>query len=108
KVRSVRYRGLGFKIALGLFVIALLVLGHLGGNPPTPGRNLVARICAVIYFGYFVFLWVYTFFGLERTKPEPERLTKNAAKWVRRRRLGDRKREQTKETEPESERVAQK
>ncbi|HET8701549.1 MAG TPA: cytochrome b N-terminal domain-containing protein [Nitrococcus sp.] len=75
KVRSVRYRGLSFKIALALFAISLLILGHLGAKPPSPERNFVARICAVIYFSYFAFLWVYTFFGLEKTKPEPERVT---------------------------------
>ncbi len=82
KVRSVRYRGRGFKIALALFVIAVLVLGHLGAKPPTPGRNLVARICAVLYFGYFAFLWIYTFFDLEKTKLEPERVTTGSVKWI--------------------------
>lgn len=75
KVRSIRYRGLSFKIAIVLFAISLLALGHLGAQPPTPTRNFVARIFTIIYFGYFAFLWVYTFFGLEKTKLEPERVT---------------------------------
>jgi len=29
----------------------------------------------VLYFGFFVFLWVYTYFGWEKTKPVPERVT---------------------------------
>jgi ubiquinol-cytochrome c reductase cytochrome b subunit len=28
-----------------------------------------------IYFGFFLFLWVYTHFGYEKTKPVPERVT---------------------------------
>ncbi len=89
KVNSVRYRGLCYKIALALFVIAFLVLGLIGAEV-TPeiltgllGPNIdlyawqhwIGWICMVFYFGFFVFLWVYTFFGLERTKPVPERVT---------------------------------
>lgn len=103
KVRSVRYRGRGFKIALAVFVIAVLILGHLGAKPPTPGRNLVARICAVLYFGYFGFLWVYTFFDLEKTKPEPERVTNGSFKW-----LWKWIQQRLEKTKPEPERVSPK
>ncbi len=75
KVRSIRYRGLGFKVALTLFAIAFLVLGFLGGQPATPLYTAIAQVCTVVYFGYFIFLWVYTYFGLEKTKPVPERVT---------------------------------
>lgn len=27
------------------------------------------------YFGFFVFLWIYTFFGFEKTKPVPDRVS---------------------------------
>ena len=37
------------------------------------GRSLTA-----IYFGFFIFLWVYTYFGYEKTKPVPERVTTHA------------------------------
>ncbi len=37
--------------------------------------TLLGRVCTVVYFGYFVFLWVYTAFDLEKTKPVPERVT---------------------------------
>jgi ubiquinol-cytochrome c reductase cytochrome b subunit len=74
-VRSIRYRGLSFKIALTLFAIAFVLLGYLGGQAATPLYTVLAQIGTVIYFGYFVFLWVYTYFGLERTKPVPERVT---------------------------------
>ncbi|MGD8710873.1 MAG: cytochrome bc complex cytochrome b subunit [Ectothiorhodospiraceae bacterium] len=80
RARSIRYRGLSYKIALGLFVIAFIFLGYLGLHPPsevvldTFTVTTWARICSLIYFGFFAFLWIYTFFGLERTKPVPERV----------------------------------
>ncbi|NLO80178.1 MAG: cytochrome b [Xanthomonadaceae bacterium] len=76
KVRSIRYRGLGYKIALMLFAVSFVVLGYLGIQQPTPVKTLIARICTIYYFGYFVFLWAYTAFGWEKTKPVPERVTK--------------------------------
>ncbi|MGH8115984.1 MAG: cytochrome b, partial [Rhodanobacteraceae bacterium] len=41
-------------------------------------ENLFGRILVLLYFAFFVFLWVYTFFGWERTKPVPERVTTHA------------------------------
>ena len=75
-MRSIRYRGLGYKIALMLFAVSFVVLGYLGIQQPTPVKTLIARICTIYYFGYFVFLWAYTAFGWEKTKPVPERVTK--------------------------------
>ncbi|RLK46875.1 ubiquinol-cytochrome c reductase cytochrome b subunit [Alkalispirillum mobile] len=75
KVRSIRYRGLGFKIALFAFAAAFIILGYVGTQPVTPMTTIIGRICALVYFGYFVFLWVYTAFDLEKTKPVPERVT---------------------------------
>lgn len=75
RVRSIRYRGLGFKVALGLFLLSFVILGYLGLMPATGIYTMIARVCTAIYFGYFAFLWVYTFFGLEKTKPVPERVT---------------------------------
>ncbi|ABI57552.1 cytochrome b [Alkalilimnicola ehrlichii MLHE-1] len=75
RVRSIRYRGLGFKIALFAFAAAFIILGYVGTQPVTPMTTIIGRICALVYFGYFVFLWVYTAFDLEKTKPVPERVT---------------------------------
>ena len=41
-------------------------------------ENLFGRTLTVLYFGYFVFLWAYTAFGFEKTKPVPERVTTHA------------------------------
>ena len=73
KVRSIRYRGPIFKTALALFVICFLILGFLGTQPPTPLYGLVARICSVIYFLFFLLMPWYT--KIDKTKPEPERVT---------------------------------
>jgi len=75
RAKSIRYRGLGFKIAVALFVVAFFGLGYIGTVPPTPTYTHLARVFAVVYYGFFIFLWVYTYFGLEKTKPVPERVT---------------------------------
>ncbi|MFV8835905.1 MULTISPECIES: cytochrome bc complex cytochrome b subunit [Aquisalimonas] len=75
KVRSIRYRGLSFKIALGIFAVGFMLLTYLGTQPATGLNTMLSRLGTVIYFGYFIFLFVYTAFGLERTKPVPERVT---------------------------------
>lgn len=89
KVKSIRYRGRGYKIALGVFALVFLLLGTIGADktaewiPEIFGpdanvtfiENIFGRILVVLYFGFFVFLWVYTYFGFERTKPVPERVT---------------------------------
>ncbi|PIE83413.1 MAG: cytochrome b [Candidatus Contendobacter odensis] len=72
-VKSIRYRGLAFKLALALFIISFLILGYLGALPSTPMRTDVARICTVIYFGFFVALWFLPW--IEKTRPVPERVT---------------------------------
>ena len=79
RVHSIRYRGLGYKIALGLFTLGFVVLSYLGLQAPSEvylglTATFWARLFTVVYFGYFVFLFVYTAFGLEQTKPVPERV----------------------------------
>ncbi|HKJ94362.1 MAG TPA: cytochrome b N-terminal domain-containing protein [Gammaproteobacteria bacterium] len=81
KVRSHRYRGRLYKVALALLIIVFAILGYLGTIPPTATvagviqNKSLAQICSVLYFSYFIFLFIYTAFGLERTKPVPERVT---------------------------------
>jgi ubiquinol-cytochrome c reductase cytochrome b subunit len=88
KVRSIRYRGTGFKIALGLFAFSFIALGAVGAGvvaevipawfgshiDVTFWENSFGRLMTLIYFGYFVFLWIYTRGGREKTKPVPERV----------------------------------
>jgi ubiquinol-cytochrome c reductase cytochrome b subunit len=73
-VKSIRYRGLVFKLVLAAFVISFLILGYLGALPTTPERTTLAQVCSIIYFGFFFVLPILPVF--ETTKPVPERVTK--------------------------------
>ncbi|HVS27325.1 MAG TPA: cytochrome bc complex cytochrome b subunit [Burkholderiales bacterium] len=71
-VKSIRYRGALYKTALTLFVISFLVLGFLGTQPVNRLYTIIAQICTLIYFAFFLLMPWYTRF--DRTKPEPERV----------------------------------
>ncbi|HHQ4801941.1 TPA: cytochrome b [Aeromonas veronii] len=73
KVRSVRYRSKLHKLNIAQFVVCFIILGVLGVLPSTPTLTLVAQICTLGYFGFFVLLFFYS--KNERTKPLPERVT---------------------------------
>ena len=72
-VKSIRYKGPIYKIALTLFVISFFVLGYLGVLGVTPGRTLVAQIFMFVYFGFFLLMPWYS--AMDTSKPEPERVT---------------------------------
>ncbi|MDO9225204.1 MAG: cytochrome bc complex cytochrome b subunit [Pseudomonadota bacterium] len=72
-VKSIRYRGPKFKIALTLFVIAFVGLGVLGILPSTPLYTLIAQILSVVYFAFFFLMPWYT--RNDTTKPVPQRVT---------------------------------
>ena len=71
-VKSIRYKGPIFRIALALFTISFVLLGYLGLQEPTPEKTLLAQICTVIYFGFFFLMPIYS--KIDKTKPEPERV----------------------------------
>jgi len=85
KVRSVRYRGNLYKSSLILFVISFFILGYLGVKPTNVWGSLgpffgdletavvVARICTIIYFAFFILMPLITKF--DKTKPLPKNLT---------------------------------
>ena len=72
-VKSIRYKGMGSKVMLALFVISFFILGYLGTVHPTPARTFLAQICTGIYFAYFLLMPWYT--RAEETKPVPDRVT---------------------------------
>ncbi len=72
-VRSHRYRSIWHKLLLAMFVVSFIILGYLGAVPAGPTETLVAQICTVLYFGFFVGLYFVSKF--ESTKPVPERVT---------------------------------
>ena len=72
-VRSIRYRGGIYKVAIGVFVVSFIALGYLGTQPVTPVYTNLARLFSVLYFGFFASLLVIPWF--EKTKPVPDRVT---------------------------------
>jgi ubiquinol-cytochrome c reductase cytochrome b subunit len=72
-VKSIRYRGVIYKTALTLFVISFIGLSYLGTQATTDLYTLLARIFSVIYFLFFLLMPWYT--KIDKTKPEPERVT---------------------------------
>ena len=71
-VKSIRYRGWQYKVALFSFVVSFIVLGYLGMQPATGIYVLLARIFTIIYFAFFLLMPFYT--KLEKTKPVPHRV----------------------------------
>jgi ubiquinol-cytochrome c reductase cytochrome b subunit len=84
-VKSIRYKGPIYKSALAIFVVVFFVLGYLGTEPTNvwgqfgawlggaDRATVVARVCTIAYFLFFVLMPWYT--KAEKTKPEPERVT---------------------------------
>lgn len=97
-VKSIRYRSAPFKIALGFFLVAFVVLGALGMNAPSdcvgnpvsnlgsvlygivtfsygdmPCKTMLAQVGTVVYFAFFILMPWFTSIG--ETKPLPDRLT---------------------------------
>ncbi|MEM8562285.1 MAG: ubiquinol-cytochrome c reductase [Pseudomonadota bacterium] len=72
-VNSWRYRGNFTKFMLVIFVASFIILGVLGVKAPTPERTLLAQICSVIYFAFFLLMPFWT--SMEKTKPVPKRVT---------------------------------
>lgn len=71
-VKSIRYRGPLYKIALGLFVASFLILGYLGTIPPSDRLTLIAQVCAAVYFLFFLLMPIYS--KLDSVKPVPDRV----------------------------------
>jgi len=72
-VKSIRYRGIAYKVALGMFIVSFLALGYLGGEPATPVLTNFARLFSILYFAFFAVLLILPMF--EKTKPVPDRVT---------------------------------
>ncbi len=72
-VKSIRYRGIPYKVTLVMFIISFLALGYLGGEPATPVLTNFARLFSILYFAFFAVLLILPMF--EKTKPVPDRVT---------------------------------
>lgn len=71
-VKSIRYRPGFHKILYAVFVVAFLILGYLGIQPPSPIRQVVSQICTLIYFAFFLGMPWWSRMGT--FKPVPERV----------------------------------
>jgi ubiquinol-cytochrome c reductase cytochrome b subunit len=72
-VRSIRYKGPLFKIALTVFVISFVMLGWLGLQPATTTYTILARVFTVLYFAFFILMPIYS--KIDKTKTPPDRIT---------------------------------
>ncbi len=72
-VRSMRYKGNISRVMIILFAANFIILGYLGVKAPTAARTVLAQICTIFYFCYFIGIYFWTRY--ERTRPEPDRIT---------------------------------
>jgi ubiquinol-cytochrome c reductase cytochrome b subunit len=84
-VKSIRYRGAYYKSALTVFVFVFVILGYLGTEPTNvwgqfgawlsevDRATVVARICTLIYFLFFILMPWYS--RIDKVKPVPDRVT---------------------------------
>jgi len=72
-VKSIRYKGPIFKIAVVIFAVDFLMLCYLGMHKPSPLYTLLARLGTIYYFLFFLAMPIYT--KIDKTKPVPERVT---------------------------------
>ena len=72
-VKSIRYRGRNYKIALTAFVISFLALGWLGMQGVTPLYTWLARFFSLVYFAFFFLMPFYT--AMDNDKTVPDRVT---------------------------------
>jgi ubiquinol-cytochrome c reductase cytochrome b subunit len=79
-VKSIRYRGWIYKLALTLFVISFVIMGYLGMKKPNATdlfwfqNKPWAQFFTLVYFSFFFLMPFYT--RWDKTKPVPERVTK--------------------------------
>jgi ubiquinol-cytochrome c reductase cytochrome b subunit len=72
-VKSIRYRGLAWKVALAIFAISFVGLGYLGLRPPEGVYVVAARVFTTLYFLFFILMPFYT--RGESTSRVPDRVT---------------------------------
>jgi ubiquinol-cytochrome c reductase cytochrome b subunit len=76
KVKSIRYRGPIFRVALALFAISFVALGYLGLQPVSPLYTNLARLFTLVYFAFFLLMPWYS--RIDSTRPVPSRVTYHA------------------------------
>ena len=59
-IKSIRYRGAAFKLALAVFAVTFLLLGYVGGLPASPWHAEIGFRLAELYFLFFIVLAIYS------------------------------------------------
>ena len=72
-VKSIRYKGPIFKVAVVIFALDFLMLSYLGMHKPSYVFTLMARAGTIYYFLFFLGMPIYS--RIDKTKPVPERVT---------------------------------
>jgi len=72
-VKSIRYKGMVTKVALGIFVVSFIALGYLGMMPVSNLATIMSQVFTVLYFAFFLLMPIYS--SLDKVKPVPERVT---------------------------------
>ncbi len=72
-VKSIRYRGPIYKVALMGFALSFIVLGYCGLKPAVQPFQALSVIGTIYYFAFFLLMPWYT--RIDSHKPEPGRVT---------------------------------
>ena len=72
-VKSIRYRPDWHKYVYAVFFVSFLVLGYLGTQAPTEAFTLIAQVCTLLYFSFFLLMPWWSSMGT--FKPVPKRVT---------------------------------
>ena len=75
-VKSIRYRGPIYKVALALFALNFIMLGYCGLKPAVEPFKTMSVIGTIYYFAFFLLMPWYT--RIDSYKPEPQRVTYHA------------------------------
>jgi ubiquinol-cytochrome c reductase cytochrome b subunit len=71
--KSIRYRPGWHKYVYIVFGIAFVTLGYLGTQLPTPAYTVIAQVCTLLYFSFFLLMPWWSTMG--KFKPVPKRVT---------------------------------
>jgi ubiquinol-cytochrome c reductase cytochrome b subunit len=72
-VKSIRYRPDWHKYVYAVFFVSFLLLGYLGTQAPTDAFTLIAQVCTLLYFSFFLLMPWWSSMGT--FKPVPSRVT---------------------------------
>jgi ubiquinol-cytochrome c reductase cytochrome b subunit len=68
--KSIRYRPTWHKYVYVVFGVAFVTLGYLGTQLPTPAYTLIAQVCTLLYFSFFLLMPWWSTWGTFKTVPK--------------------------------------